>query len=86
MLTGTDEERSIHAYSLQHVLSLVSGQFIVEPRLSNMAVLLGHRLPQDLLKCRAFEWVFLYERREGGGKDRGGRRGKRRGRRMNKYR
>ena len=52
LFTGADEERSIHAHSLQHVFGLVSGEFGMEPWLPKVTVLLGYRLAKNLLKGR----------------------------------
>ena len=87
----SDEKGSVHPYPLQHVLRLLSCEFLVEPRLTQVTVLLGHRETQDLLKGRALQRVTLQDgerergrevRREEGGREgrkKGGRKGGERG-------
>ena len=57
----SDQKGSVHSHPLQHVLGLLSGEFLVEPRLPQVAVLLGNRETQDLLESRALERVTLLE-------------------------
>ena len=57
----SDQKGSVHSHPLQHVLGLLSGEFLVEPRLPQVTVLLGNRETQDLLESRALERVTLLE-------------------------
>ena len=59
LFAWSDKKSSIHPDPLQHVLSLMTGELLMEPRLTKMAVLLWHWVAKNLLKCRAFQWIHL---------------------------
>ena len=65
LFAWSNEEGSVHPHPLQHVLRVMPGQLSVEPLLPEVTVLLGDRVPKDLLKCWALQGVHLIFR-EGG--------------------
>ena len=67
LFARSNEEGSVHPHPLQHVLSVVPRQLSVEPLLPEMAVLLGDRVPKDLLKRWALQGVHLIFGEGGGG-------------------
>ena len=69
MIAVPDQKGAIHPHSLQHVFRLLASEFLVEPRLAEVTVLLGHGESQYLLECGALEWVGLCRRNQGGRMD-----------------